>query len=195
MARDSGGSRAASFGQRAGRAENPGTTPEQRARSVLLRHLSAAPKTRWQLEQKLADRETPQEVAELLLDHFEELGLIDDALFARMWVDSRSRTKSLSRGALRRELTDKGVPVDCAEAALAQLTEEDEMESARKLVRSKMPSSFSTQDRDGRDKAVRRLVGMLGRKGYGAGFAFKIVADECEAATDDPPDPADPTFG
>ncbi|GAA1344576.1 regulatory protein RecX [Arthrobacter roseus] len=185
---DSGTGRTASSGQQDGRVGDAGSTPEQRALSVLLRQLSTAPKTRWQLEQKLADHDTPQDIAASLIDRFEELGLINDATFASMWVESRSRTKSLSRGALKRELATKGVPADCAEAALAQLTEEEEIESARRLVRRKIPSNFSSQDHGGRDKAVRRLIGMLGRKGYGAGLAFKIVADECEAVAETPED-------
>ncbi len=185
---DSGSGKAASSQRQDGRASDSGTTPEQRARAVLLRQLSAAPKTRWQLEQKLAGHDTPRDIAESLLDRFEELGLIDDASFAILWVESRSRTKSLSRGALKRELAAKGVPADCAEAALAQLTEEDEIESAKRLVRRKIPKSFSSQDRDGQDRAVRRLMGMLARKGYGAALAFKIVKDECETEAESPED-------
>ncbi len=161
-------------------------SPEQRARSLLLRQLSTAPKTRWQLEQKLVDSDVPEDIADPLLSYFEEIGLIDDSAFARLWVDSRSRTKSLSRSALRRELAEKGVPAEYIEGALEQLSEEDELEHARQLIRRKMPSNFSAQDRGGRDKTVRRLVSMLGRKGYSAGLAFRLVADECEAVYEDP---------
>ena len=53
-----------------------------------------APRTRKQLAEKLADRDVPADVATAVLDRFEEVQLIDDAEFARMWVRSRSQTRA-----------------------------------------------------------------------------------------------------
>ncbi|ABY22470.1 regulatory protein [Renibacterium salmoninarum ATCC 33209] len=59
---------------------------------------------------KLAAREVPGEVAQIVLDRFEEVQLIDDAEFAKMWVRSRAQSRSLAKGALRRELSEKVYP-------------------------------------------------------------------------------------
>jgi regulatory protein len=48
-------------------------------------------------------------------------------------------------------------------------------------VRRKLPAGAELTDRAERDKAVRRLVGMLGRKGYPPGLAFAVVKEELEA--------------
>ena len=53
------------------------------ARTIVLRKLTAAPRTRAQLADDLRRRATcPDEVAEQVLDRFTEVGLIDDPAFA-----------------------------------------------------------------------------------------------------------------
>ncbi|MHA7210519.1 regulatory protein RecX [Arthrobacter sp. MDT1-65] len=147
------------------------------ARSVLLRQLALGPRSRHQLDQKLAGRAVPPAIASSLLDRFEEVQLIDDAEFARMWVRTRTAAKSLSRSSLRRELADKGIDADQAEDALLQLSDEDEQEQAREVVRRRLRRSADLSDRAVREKEVRRLVGVLARKGYNPGTAFSIVKD------------------
>ncbi|WP_258062331.1 RecX family transcriptional regulator [Arthrobacter sp. B0490] len=147
------------------------------ARSVLLRQLALGPRSRHQLDQKLAGRDVPPAIASSLLDRFEEVQLIDDAEFARMWVRTRTAAKSLSRSSLRRELADKGIDPDLAEDALLQLSDEDEHEQAREVARRRLRSSADLSDRAVREKEVRRLVGVLARKGYSPGTAFSIVKD------------------
>ncbi|MDQ0734249.1 regulatory protein RecX [Arthrobacter agilis] len=147
------------------------------ARSVLLRQLALGARSRHQLDRKLAERSVPPAVASALLDRFEEVQLIDDAEFARMWVRTRTAAKSLSRSSLRRELAEKGIDGELAEDALLQLSDEDEHEQARDVVRRKLRRSADLTDRAVRDKEVRRLVGVLARKGYSPGAAFSIVKD------------------
>ena len=100
-----------------------------------------------------------------LLDRFEEVGLVDDQAFARAWVQSRQPGKGLARRALAQELRRKGVDDEVARAALDEVDPDDEVEAARQLVRRKL----RTVGRLERDMAVRRLTGMLARKGYPAG--------------------------
>ena len=54
------------------------------ARDIVLRQLTHSPKSRLQLRQKLIEREIPEDVADSVLDRFEEVKLIDDAEFAQM---------------------------------------------------------------------------------------------------------------
>lgn len=108
------------------------------ARAIVLRQLTASPKSRLQLERKLAERNVPEDVAAAVLDRFEEVRLVDDAEFADMWVRSRSQSRRLARGALRRELADKGIDPDTAASALEQVSDEDEEAAARHLVERKL---------------------------------------------------------
>lgn len=146
-------------------------------RAILLRQLTLGPRSRHQLGRKLAERDVPPRVAAALLDRFEEVQLIDDAEFARMWVRTRTAMKALSRSSIRRELADKGIDPDLAEDALLQISDEDEHDQAHEVVRRKLRRSADLSDRGIRDKELRRLVGVLARKGYSPGTAFTIVKD------------------
>ena len=149
--------------------------PYGTARNIVLRQLTSAPKSRRQLAVKLAEKDIPGDVIEAVLDRFEEVQLVDDAEFARMWVASRSRSKSLARSALKRELSEKGITGDLAEEALEQVSDEDELESARALASRKLQHSVDLTDRAARDKQARRLVSMLARKGYSPSVGYRVV--------------------
>lgn len=136
-----------------------------------------APRSRHQLLTKLLERNIPEDVAEAVLDRYEEVQLIDDAEFARMWVRSRAQFRSMARSAIKRELADRGITGDLAEEALSQRTDEDERAAAVELVRRKLRPIAEPADRTQRDKQVRRLVSMLARKGYPPSVAFSIVRE------------------
>lgn len=156
--------------------------PASVARAIVLRQLTASPKSRLQLARKLAERNVPEDVAEAVLDRFEEVRLVDDAEFADMWVRSRSQTRKLAKGALRRELADKGIEADIAARALEQLSDEAEESAARELVQRKLKGTADLTDRAERDKVTRRLASMLARKGYQPSQAFRIVGEVLDAA-------------
>ena len=159
--------------------------PAAVARAIVLRQLTNSPKSRLQLARKLAERNIPDDVAEAVLDRFEEVKLIDDADFAEMWVRSRSQSRKLAKGALRRELADKGIGTDTAAVALEQLSDEDEEAAARELVRRKVRGVTGFEDRAERDKITRRLASMLARKGYQPSQAFRIVGEVLDDAVVD----------
>jgi regulatory protein len=156
------------------------------AQNIVYRQLTASAKSRQQLAQKLGERHIPEDVAEAVLDRFQEAGLINDADFADMWVRSRSQSRKLARGALRRELAEKGIDQDTAAAALEQLTDADEDAAARQLVERKLRPGMDLQDQAEKDKTTRRLASMLARKGYQPSQAFRIVNEvlESHAAAD-----------
>lgn len=136
-----------------------------------------APRSRFQLLSKLLERGVPEQVAVEVLDRYEEVQLVDDAEFARMWVRSRAQTRSLARSALKRELSAKGITGELAEDALAQRSDQDERAAAEDLVRRKFRPLADPTDRTAQDKQVRRLVSMLSRKGYAPSMAFSVVKE------------------
>lgn len=156
----------------------PPADPEAVARTILLNKLTARPRTRAELAEMLATKLVPDDVAVRVLDRFEEVGLIDDEAFARSWIESRQAGRGLARRALAQELRRKGVSDDVAREALAEVDPGDEETAARELVRRKL-RTMSRLDTAAR---MRRLTGMLARKGYPAGLAYKVVRDELEEA-------------
>ncbi|WP_456600552.1 regulatory protein RecX [Blastococcus sp. SYSU DS0616] len=161
-----------------GSPEDDAGDPEQVARAICLRALTGAPKTRQQLADLLATRGVPDDAAEAVLDRFTEVGLIDDAAFARAWVSSRQAGRGLARRALSAELRAKGVDPETAAEAVESVDDDDERDAARRLVARRVGS----MRRLDRATATRRLIGMLTRKGYNGGLAAAVVRETLDEA-------------
>jgi regulatory protein len=144
------------------------------ARAILLDQLTGRARSRQELADKLRQRRVPDDVAIRLLDRFTEVGLVDDAAFARQWVESRQAGRGLAKRALADELRRKGVDAEVVREAVDEVDPADEEAAARALVRKKLRSLARVD----RATATRRLAGMLARKGYPAGLAFAVVKDE-----------------
>ncbi len=151
----------------------PDADPESVARTIALRQLTMAPRTRAQLADAMARRGVPEDVGEKVLDRFEAVRLVDDEEFARMWVQSRHGGRGLSRRALTHELRERGVDDDTVRDAVSVVDDDAELEAAKALVRRRLPSMHA----DAPDRRTRRLAGMLARKGYGAGVAFRAIRE------------------
>ncbi len=157
--------------------------PAEQAREICLRLLELGPRTAGELANKLRAKGIPDEVAEQVLTRFADVGIVDDALFARMWVDSRHRSKGLSGRALSQELRRKGVDDELVRAAVGELDPDEEVATARSLVRRKLGTTVGLTT----EARVRRLAGMLARKGYAPGLAYRVVKEELEAEGADLP--------
>jgi regulatory protein len=120
-------------------------------------------------------------VAEEVLSRFEEVRLINDSAFADAWVESRHHGRGLARRALAQELRTKGVDSMLIEEAIAQLDSEQEEATARELVARKLRTTRGLD----RDKRLRRLAGMLARKGYSEGMAVRVVRQALEEEGED----------
>lgn len=156
---------------------------QEKARSILLRILAAAPKSRSQLEASLARKGIDEHVALELLDRFEDVGLVDDEDYAARIVRTRFSERHQARRAISHELSRKGISPDTAERALSQVDSDDEAAAALDLARARLRRTAGLE----RDVRVRRAMGALARKGYASGVAMasiqQALADE---AGDDP---------
>lgn len=152
--------------------------PYTRAKTIVYNQLAYSAKTRGQLRKKLQAEGFEAELIEPLLDKFEAAKLIDDAEYAETFVRQKSRTKKLSRAALRRELAERGVRGEEAENALAQRTDEQEREDAAELVRKKLRPGMDLSDRAEKDRVTRRLLGMLARRGYSSSVSMSVIREE-----------------
>jgi regulatory protein len=120
-------------------------------------------------------------VAEEVLTRFEQVGLIDDAAFAEAWVDSRHHSRGLARRALARELRTRGVDSETVEEAVDRVDGEQEEERARALIERRLRATRGLE----RGKRIRRLAGMLARKGYAEGIALRVVRQALEEEGED----------
>jgi len=146
--------------------------PQEVAREICLRLLAARPRTRAELAQALRKGRIDDEVAAAVLHRYDEVGMIDDAAFARAWVTSRHHGRGLASRALAQELRQRGVSKEDTDQALSELDSETESQTALDLVTRRLRSMH------GEPEAIfRRLVGMLARKGYPAGVAVRAAKE------------------
>lgn len=149
---------------------------EEQARALCLRLLTARARTRAELAGQLAKRGYPEGVSARVLDRLAAVGLVDDADFAEQWVRSRRVNAGKGRRALAAELRTKGVDNDVITEALAGIDAGAERERAEQLVRAKLRRE--RLDADDETKVMRRLVGMLARRGYSQSLAVDVVSVE-----------------
>jgi regulatory protein len=166
-------------------AASPPADPEAAAREICLRLLSFSPRTRAQLADALRRKGVDDEVAEQVLGRYTEVGLIDDEAFARAWVQSRHTGRGLARRALAAELRQRGVADETVKEAVEELAPEQEESAARELIAKRMAATRGLDPA----KRTRRLLGVLARKGYSGGLAYRLVREALEAeGIEDVPD-------
>lgn len=159
---------------------DPPADPQQQARTICLRLLAVRPRTRAELATALDRRGIPEQDATAVLERYSEVGVIDDETFAKAWVTSRHEGRGLARGALARELRQRGVDSSTISTALTEVDGETEVATARALVERRLRSMSGVAP----EVALRRLVSMLARKGYPAGLAVRVVRDALSDAPD-----------
>jgi regulatory protein len=156
----------------------------EKARETVLKILTAAQKSRRELEQSLARKGYPEDVVVQVLDRFDEVGLVDDATYAETIVRTRHAERGLARRGIAAELRRRGIDEDTAIEALDQLDPDDERVAGAKLA-TKLITRTRSLDREVR---VRRAVGSLARKGYAPGLAFELVREALAAEGEDTDD-------
>lgn len=128
-------------------------------------------------EAELRTRLTRKEYAPTAIDHaierLAQLGLVDDAAFARRWVENRQASRPRGAGALRDELRRKGIAPDLAASVLSdEALIGDEGARALELARAALHKYAGAADRNA---FTRRLGGFLQRRGFGFDVIRPIV--------------------
>jgi SOS response regulatory protein OraA/RecX len=121
-------------------------------------------------------RGVPDEAAGSVLERFTDAGLIDDAAFAKAWVESRHHGRGLSRRSLSAELRQRGVDNDDISEAVEVVDSDQEVATAKRLVERKLAANHGLPP----EVRTRRVASMLARKGYPAGLAFRLIREALE---------------
>lgn len=131
---------------------------QKRCKDKALWLISFRDHSRGDLLQKLR-RDYPEECCEAAVSRLEELGLVDDARYARRYAADLVAVKHLSERGVRQKLYEKGVCRDLIDEVLDELFI-DEKEQIRTVIEKKYARSL-----DG-EKGQRRCANALARMGF-----------------------------
>lgn len=151
----------------------------------LMRLLSIRRRSAGEMRQRLREREVPSDIAHEVMARIGRAGLIDDAAFAREWVEQRQRMRGLSHEALRLELVAKEVSADVIAETLGEVGT-DEEDLCRELVRERLrreSTNLRSADSAALAKISRRLDGFLRRRGHDGALVRRVVAAELRRAS------------
>jgi regulatory protein len=138
----------------------------QRCYNSAARFLSYRPRSESEIRQRLARHGYDAETIEKTLGRYREIGLVDDAAFARFWVENRNTFSPRSKRLAKMELKKKGLQTDIIEEALNDI---DEKENAYRAALSRARRFTALDYRDFRLK----LGQYLGRRG----FSYSIIKE------------------
>jgi regulatory protein len=140
-----------------------------KAFQAALRFIEARPRSSAEIRSRLERKEFAPEAITSALERLSRLGLIDDAAFARLWVEHRQNSRPRSTSALRDELRRKGIDTDVVTAILNdQALIGDAAEQAMAVARGALHKYRDAADRNA---FTRRMGGYLQRRGFG----FEII--------------------
>jgi regulatory protein len=160
-----------------------------KALHAALRFLEARPRSTFEIRERLRRKEFTDEAIQAAIERLAGLGMIDDAAFARSWVENRQASRPRGVGALRDELRRKGIDRAVTETLLSDETlTGDEEQRAMSVARSALSKYANAPNRAA---FQRRLGGYLQRRGFGfdaIGPILETLWSELRSAEDEDED-------
>jgi regulatory protein len=140
-----------------------------------LRMLAFRARATGELRRSLVQKGEEPPLVDAAIERLTRAGFLDDGAFARQFARARAAGGRASRRRIQAELARRGVARDVADAAIAEVFDEDavdEGEAAVEVARRKFRSLASL------DPAVRhrRLYAFLARRGYDADHIRRAIA-------------------
>jgi regulatory protein len=147
-----------------------GADLEEKVKNVAIRYIEYRPRSIVETRQHLLKKEYPDDVVERVVARLEAVELLNDAAFARYWVEQREAFKPRSKMALQMELRQKGIDRTLIETAVSEV---DELAAATKAAQAKVRRWQTLPKLEFRKK----LGGFLQRRGFG----YDIIREVSEA--------------
>ncbi len=134
----------------------------KKALDAAYRHLARSPRSRYEVEQRLREKNHSETIIPQVIQKLESYGYLDDQAFARQWTRDRVTRRYWGPSRLRAELQRKGVAKEWIETAIRELFDEkDESALAMELVVQRLKGRGLRDPRE-----YRRTFAYLLRRGY-----------------------------
>jgi len=145
------------------------------AYNYALNLLSARPYAVRALHRKLIQKEYPAADADDAIRRLVDNGLLDDAKYAEQYARSKIVSSGTSKRRLQQDLYRKGIKPDVATNAIAQVIDDEEIDTAavvERVARKKLAQLGDLEPLVLR----RRLFGFLARRGYDVDEIKRVVS-------------------
>lgn len=148
------------------------------ARAVAFRFIGYTPRSRAEVERRLARADFAPDIIEKILAECEAVGWIDDEAFAQRWVEDRADRKKFGAARLAAELRRKGIDKETVTEALSATSEEEELERARAAARSRWRAdTVAGLAAEELETEKRKLVNFLQRRGFSWRIITQVLAE------------------
>ena len=157
--------------------KRPSGTPMDAA----LRYLGYRARTVRELERYLDEQQFGEYEISQVIERLKELGLADDTKFAADFIESRLRTKPVSRRHLQEQLYAHELPQEVIEEALSAVTDEMEQANATAVAEKYWRQFMALPDAKRAERVLQRLQG----RGFSYGVSLQAVTMLSDAAEGD----------
>ena len=148
----------------------PRDREESKGLKIVLYFIKFRPRSEFEVREKLKQKKIAPPAIEKIVAELKEKRLLDDGLFAKMWVESRMSAKPMGSFLLIRELRQKGIDKDLAEQVLLN-SNYNELEQAKEAAGRRMRVYKKYQGAEFFEKMVSFLI----RRGFNYGIAKEVV--------------------
>lgn len=141
------------------------------AKNTCFRLLKFRPRSEKELRNNLIGKGFDKGVIDQVILEFSRLKLVDDAAFARLWVESRIK-KPLGINRLSFELKIKGIDKKIIEQVI---NEYDCPEKEENIVRGLVEQKIKKLTNLNKEKIKNRLFGLLLRRGFSRDVVYDVL--------------------
>jgi len=152
----------------------------EKAKEAAIRLIEYRPRSSGEIRRKLRQKAYSDTVIEHVIERLTDVQLLDDAAFARYWVEQRETFKPRSQMALRQELRQKGVQRDVIDKAVSEV---DELAAAQKAAEKQARRYMKLPE----DAFKKKLGGFLRRRGFNYDIIRQVTDEIWENYSSDLP--------
>lgn len=153
-------------------------TALEAARRVAFRFLGYAARSRAEIEARLERDGFAPEITAAVIAELEARNYLNDAQFARDWIQDRADRKKYGRTRLAAELQRKGVDRETVQEALESVDDAAELRRALDLGRAKWPSALPPDaDYALLQAEQRKISAFLQRRGFSWNIITQVLAE------------------
>jgi regulatory protein len=142
----------------------------QKTFDKLLRFVMVRPRSEKEVTDYFKRKKVHESMHEKLFEKLKHLELLNDAKFAKWWIDQRIQFKNKSKRVIQIELRQKGIGKEIIDEVFSE-TVIDEEKMARELLAKKMYKWKNLEPREAKQKTSQYLAG----KGFSWDVIRKVI--------------------